>query len=382
MIEIVSYRRTGHLAGTPHGQARPADGSGMPGHAAPDAGRLAWADTAKGICIILVVMMHTTLGLGQEMGREGFLHTVVAFAKPFRMPDFFLISGLFLSRVVGRDWRSYADKRVVHFFYFYLLWLVIQSAIKFTQVSDGTVQGFGHHLLVSLVQPYSTLWFIYLLAVFSVATKLLRGVPGPFLLGCAAVLQILPVDTPSELVNEFCERWVFFLAGYLFAPHVFRLADAARRHVVLALAGLAVWALVNGALAMSVVDVGRLVIPAELPVVGLLLGVAGAMAIVTVASLLTAANLAAPLRYCGQNSIAIYLTFFLPMAAARFAIVKTGAVADVGVAATLVTAFAVVLPLVLERLSRGTVLDFLYRRPAWAHIPPAREPRLTLQPAQ
>jgi uncharacterized membrane protein YcfT len=30
---------------------------------------------------------------------------LVAFAKPFRMPDFFLISGLFLARVIGRPVR-------------------------------------------------------------------------------------------------------------------------------------------------------------------------------------------------------------------------------------------------------------------------------------
>ncbi len=34
------------------------------------------------------------------------MHAVVAFAKPFRMPDFFMISGLFLARVIDRDWRD------------------------------------------------------------------------------------------------------------------------------------------------------------------------------------------------------------------------------------------------------------------------------------
>jgi hypothetical protein len=51
----------------------------------------------------MVVMMHSTLGVGEAVGREGFMHLLVAFAKPFRMPDFFMISGLFLSRVIDRD---------------------------------------------------------------------------------------------------------------------------------------------------------------------------------------------------------------------------------------------------------------------------------------
>ena len=131
MMEFISYARERERT------TRPAIGP------APTTGesRVAWVDTAKGICIILVVMMHATLGVGVEMGGEGFMHTVVAFAKPFRMPDFFLVSGLFLSRVIDRDWRSYADKRVVHFVYFYLLWLVIQSLVKVGSVSSGTVGG-------------------------------------------------------------------------------------------------------------------------------------------------------------------------------------------------------------------------------------------------
>lgn len=375
MVEFVSY---GRAPSAPSGGVSSRRAPSVPGGGD---GRLAWADTAKGICIILVVMMHTTLGIGSEMGGEGFLHTVVAFAKPFRMPDFFLVSGLFLARVVDRDLRSYADRRVVHFAYFYILWLVIQSGFKFMQISGGSPAVFLHHLAVSLVEPFSTLWFIYLLGVFSVVTKLLRRAPPALLFGAAAALQIMPVETGSFLVNEFCERWVYFLAGYLFAPHVFRLAAWARQHVAGALGLVGLWALANGALALTVVDLGGRTVPAELPVVGLLAGLAGAVAIVVVASVLTRLGLAGPLRYCGSNSISIYLTFFLPMAIGRTVLARSGIIDDIGVAASLVTAFAVLVPLGLERLSRGTQFAFLYRRPGWAHLPPRRD-GLHLAPAE
>ena len=63
------------------------------------ASRVDWVDYAKGICIVMVVMMHSVLGTELAAGQTGFMHVLVAFAKPFRMPDFFLISGLFLSVV-------------------------------------------------------------------------------------------------------------------------------------------------------------------------------------------------------------------------------------------------------------------------------------------
>src|SRR5215813_4200177 len=75
--------------------------------AALAAGRVDWVDYAKGICIVMVVMMHSVLGVELAAGESGFMHALVTFAKPFRMPDFFLISGLFLPLVIDRDWRTY-----------------------------------------------------------------------------------------------------------------------------------------------------------------------------------------------------------------------------------------------------------------------------------
>ena len=68
--------------------------------------RLDWVDGAKGISIILVVMMYSVFNVGQDADGIGLFHYVIGFATPFRMPEFFLISGLFLSQVIDRDWRG------------------------------------------------------------------------------------------------------------------------------------------------------------------------------------------------------------------------------------------------------------------------------------
>ncbi len=374
-MEFVCYGRSRQpLARPPAATATPAAAT------PPDPDRIAWVDTAKGLCIILVVTMHATLGVEAELGREGFMHWAVAFSKPFRMPDFFLLSGLFLARVIDRDWRSYADKRVVHFLYFYLLWLVIQSVFKVGTVSGGTLSGFLTHLATALIEPYSTLWFVYILAVLSVVTKLLRQVRPTIVLAAAAALQILPVATGSFLIDEFCGRWVYFLAGYLFASQIFKLADWARRQTGPALAALAAWALCNAGLALTAIDLGRVTTLAEVPVISLAAGLAGASAVVVAAVLLGRVRLAVPLRYCGANSIAIYLTFFIPMALTRTVLVRTGVIEDAGIVAAIVTGIAVLVPLGIERLVRDTRFALLYRRPAWARLAPART-ALKLQPA-
>lgn len=355
---------------------------GSPGmsHAMEQTGtpfRVGWVDTAKGICIILVVMMHTTLGLGEEVGRQGYMHHVVAFALPFRMPDFFLVAGLFLSRTIDRGWRSYGDKRILHFAYFYVLWLLIQSAFKFGAVSGGTAAGFAGHLLTALVEPFGTLWFIYLLAVFSAVTKLLNGVPRPLLLAAAALLEILPIHTGSTVIDEFSARYVYFLAGYMFAPQIFAFAEKVAERPLAAAAGIAAWAVTNGLLALNGTGMALFPTYASLPVVSLVMGGIGALAIVAIASLLTRLRLSAPFAYAGHHSIAIYLAFFIPMAVLRTLAIKLGLVSDVGTAALLITTAAVIAPLVLERLVRHTFLRFLFERPQPLKLKPAgQEPRL------
>src|SRR6201991_1185476 len=158
--------------------------------------RVDWVDYAKGICIVMVVMMHSVLGVELAAGQTGFMHLVVAFAKPFRMPDFFLISGLFLSVVIDRDWRIYLDRKVVHFAYFYVLWVTIQFGFKSPSFAAET--GWAHVgalYLESFLEPFGTLWFIYLLPIFFVVIKATRRVPSSFIWVAAAALEALHIET-------------------------------------------------------------------------------------------------------------------------------------------------------------------------------------------
>ena len=61
-----------------------------------DQKRVAWVDYAKGFRIVMVVMMHSTLGVEKAAEAPSWMDAPIAFAKPFRMPDFFLILGLAL----------------------------------------------------------------------------------------------------------------------------------------------------------------------------------------------------------------------------------------------------------------------------------------------
>jgi uncharacterized membrane protein YcfT len=337
------------------------------------AGRVDWVDYAKGFCIIMVVMMHSTLGVEAAAGREGWMHTLVAYAKPFRMPDFFLISGLFLARVIDRDWRDYLDKKVVHFFYFYVLWVTIQFAFKAPMfAADLGWRGVGFAYLEAFIEPFGTLWFIYMLPIFFVVVKLTRGLPWIAIWLVGAALEIAPIHTGWTVIDEFASRFVYFYSGYIFATRIFDFAAAVQRAPAAAIGGLILWGIANGVL----VFMGY----GDLPFMSLALGFVGAAAVVAVAALMAKTELFQSLRYCGANSIVIYLAFFLPMAVTRTVLLKTGVITDLGTISLIVTTAGVIGALVWYWAVRRTPLRFLFERPAWTKLRPARAP--AMQPAE
>jgi uncharacterized membrane protein YcfT len=330
--------------------------------------RYDWVDYAKGICIVMVVMMHSTLGVEAAAGKTGFMHAVVEFAKPFRMPDFFLISGLFLARVIDRDWRTYLDRKVFHFFYFYVLWVTIQFAFKAPGLAQA--QGWGHVgalYLQSFIEPFGTLWFIYLLPIFFVATRLTRALPPLAIFAVGAALEMAHVQTGWTAIDEFAARFVYFYVGYFCAARIFALSDGVRARPALALAGLAAWALVNGAL----VSAGL----AEWPGLSLALGFAGAGAVIVVGTLLAQRGAIDWMRFFGEHSLVIYLAFFLPMAATRAVLLKTAIVPDIGLVALLVTVAGVVGAVAMWRLALAVRANFLFERPAAFRLVPAGSPQ-------
>jgi uncharacterized membrane protein YcfT len=339
--------------------------------------RVDWVDYAKGFCIVFVVMMHSTLGVGAATGQTGWLHHVVAFALPFRMPDFFMISGLFLALVIDRDWRTYLDRKVVHFAYFYLLWMTIQFGVKAPgMLQDQGAVDIARLYLLSLIDPFGTLWFIYLLPIFFVFIKLTKRVPVWLMWPFAAALEIWHPATGWMVPDEFAARFVYIYTGYVLAPHIFAVAKRVQNNPWNGALMLALWAPVNG----TFVYMGW----EKLPFISLALGLLGVAAVIRAGALLSLTKFATPLRYCGRNSIVIYLAFFLPMAASRALLLKSGIIADVGTISAIVTICGVLGSLAMYWLANVIGARFLFERPArfWLTPKPAPKQRLVLQPAE
>lgn len=335
------------------------------------ASRSAWIDAAKGLCIILVVLFHSTLGVEKELGHLTWMHPVIEWARPFRMPDFFLISGLFLGARIAWPWRRYLDAKVIHFVYFYVLWYNIHFVVRLKgMIADVGVNGALLQYLKGYIDPFGSLWFIYLLAVFCIVAKVLREQPAWLITGIGLLAHILVPHTGVFIVDEFVSRFVFFYIGYAYAPLVLaaagQVSDAPRG---LIFASLGLWALAN--------TLGLITGLAAMPVFELVFGAAGIAAVITTCVLLTAnksgpgysgTRLGSALIYCGKYSIVIYLAFTLFMGPARVILLKFAPMLNGGAVAILCAAAGLTGALVLHALVRNTRLAFLFERPAYFHF--------------
>lgn len=336
--------------------------------------RMNWVDTAKGLSIILVVMMYSAYNTGEYTGEVGFLHYVIGFATPLRMPEFFLISGLFLSQVIARPWRRYADRRVVHYFYFYGVWAFIMIAMK-VGLYGASPLSMVHDVALAVIEPYGVLWFIYMLAIFSVAAKLAWQfrLPHWLVISMAALLQMSQFHSISYVVTQFCAYFVFFYVGYVIAPLVFRLVIWAENNVALAVCGLCVWALTNGLLVFSP---GFAVLPREtqmgyaaFPPLHLALAIAGALALCVMGALLSKLSFMDWLRWLGEHSLVVYLAFTIPMSLFRAFALSSGLLTQTGPLSLAVLVVATASPVILYLLvKRFNVATFLFERPSWARV--------------
>lgn len=322
------------------------------------AARIGWVDTGKGICIILVVLMHVAGGLELSDVEGSWIDPLIAWAKQFRMPGLFLLSGLFVPRLVGLGWSAFLDRKVVPLAYFYLLWFSINLLMRVPPWGEAGVTGFAQNYVLGLVDPFGVLWFIYLLTIFFVVAKAVwpwrRAA-----LAAAALLALAPLSTGWMVPDQFTAYFVFFLAGAVFSAGIRAAADRSAAHRSRTLLLWGVWFALS---ALATPFLGHDILTAP-PGVHLLLGIAGVVGIL-LCSVLLAGHLPW-LDYCGRNSLPIYLAFFLPMAAGRMVLLRSGVQLDLGVAALLLTAVSVAVPLLLHRLVRHTPLSFLFARPAW-----------------
>lgn len=172
--------------------------------------RLDWADIAKGVSIILLVLWHTT----EFHPAFGLL----------RMPLFFFVAGLFAYDVIARgSFGDFLRNKVGGLIYLYMLWALIYIALTRTVpgMLENPVGDFKRWLQI-LWSPPLTLWFIYALAVSFLLARLLFRQPFWLVFAAAALVYAASssqgFDGPQPFVLRIGLLFPFFWMGLFALP--------------------------------------------------------------------------------------------------------------------------------------------------------------------
>jgi uncharacterized membrane protein YcfT len=185
-------------------------------------GRLQWVDYARGIAIMLVVYRHVVIGVtrtGLEITPLMFNIQEVFFN--FRMPVFFVLSGIFLAGSLARKSIGAVLKdRTTTLLYTYLLWggITIILLIYFSRYTNSVRQWSNLTDLIVKPREVGHLW--YLLALFNTSALylLITRLKLPHLVHIimAALMywfSRVPVVEQISALSDLCYYYVYFLIG-------------------------------------------------------------------------------------------------------------------------------------------------------------------------
>ncbi|KJC62908.1 acyltransferase family protein [Agreia bicolorata] len=205
--------------------------------------RLAWVDAARGICVLLVVLLHVRIFVyaplappsnGVELWTQ-----LTEFFGAFRLPLLFVVSGFVASRRVRAGWSDRRTVlRAVSLYWIYLVWLTVYAVLSIVVIDPGVPFRVMTplHYLEQLLVPDSMLWFIFALAAYVIVLSSVNRVPRGAVLGVLAALSIasgaVPVTRDEALWLHVVYYAVFFAVGVYAAPALQLLARSRRPFVL------------------------------------------------------------------------------------------------------------------------------------------------------
>lgn len=309
--------------------------------------RFSGYDVVKAAAIVFVVIGHVWRGLSTA----GLIPDATLFARVdaaiylFHMPVFFFLSGLFFS--ANRPLLDFLRNRALLLLWPMVLWGWVDAGLK----SAENVPIRGHvystiEVFLSALPPVGIFWFLYTLFILHVLAWGLARLPRPVQLAAMAMLAIA-ARAGWISVDPFDSLWncVIYLPPFFAGIAVAMLAgQGAMIRRSLLWPGLLAFGLGQALLLFGL-------LPASLT------GQTPAMALAALGFIMVFANLplgsgtAARLGRLGQQTMPIYLTHVLFLAAARMVLMRIG-IDSIALHLTVGTVAGVIGPLALVRLTR------------------------------
>lgn len=184
--------------------------------------RFEWADSARGLSVTLIVVLHLwSIHLTYWIADAAVMRVlvdVIEWTMPLRIPLFFFVSGFLASRSLTKPWRSAWRGRVFSILYLYVGWVAFTAAFFWIEnrAYDQPTENPLITIAQNLVSPQTHLWYLWALILMFMVVWATRRVPGWIMVAAAAAVS---VAAPFVLVHPYLQvgsAVVFYVAGARF----------------------------------------------------------------------------------------------------------------------------------------------------------------------
>jgi len=185
--------------------------------------RLEWVDYAKAIAIILVVYRHILIGVQRSgITVDLWLININEVVYSFRMPLFFLLSGIFVAKSIAkRQGYRFVGYKFNTIYYPYLIWGVIQITLqiilsKYTNANRSIID--YTYLLIN-PRAIDQLWYLSALFTVSILFYLLYSYfnfKNIYIFFLSVILYGFSAFVKDySLIHDLCYYIIFFVIGHL-----------------------------------------------------------------------------------------------------------------------------------------------------------------------
>jgi fucose 4-O-acetylase-like acetyltransferase len=302
-------------------------GLSTPAHKATAQQRYPWVDYAKGIAIILVVYRHM-LGGYERMGIEIAEYYSVAQQSVynFRMPLFFLLSGIFIRKsLIKRTTSEFVNYKANTIMYPYVVWATLQLAIQilFSRYTNGEKDLYSFAYILYAPRELDQFWFLYTIfnitIIYALTYRYARiNATGQLVLAMVFYyLSTLPTVQSVGLLHDTLQYYLYFALGSWFARFILDEKKSTRLFSVTTFVVLAIVFLVS-----QWYWIQNPSLRLEQPFVFAVIAIIGSIFIINLSFLLGQAQVLKPLKTVGRHSLYIYIMHVILLGLARALLVN------------------------------------------------------------
>ncbi len=326
-----------------------------------------WIDYARGICIILVCYRHCFEGLriaGLDTNSYPSLEVLNVCFFSFRMPLFFIVSGLFVSRSLQKkSLGNYVNSRFRIVFYPMLIWGSLQITLQLILKDYVNAMREPIDYLNLLILPRKIEQFWYLNALFFVGAiyallKVALKVKlwQQFLLGLVLYgvsLYFKYNGIVAGFLNDVFFYYIFFTIGDWVSDFLLKEGTES----VITSPKWLIPSLILFIASQTFYTIYHLQyenetdIPFAIYALFIVASVSGAFFVIQTSTILKKLNIGRWLRVVGYHSLYIYLVHLIIIAAVRVVLVKILHIHNIPIIIVVAMTMGIVVPIILYNLS-------------------------------